>query len=152
MTLQEAIAKYGEIKDGKWLKETWFMHVIAIPEAIAATWINSIGGQPQRHIYCNQDMAPALLKALQNVLDRGLVSELKTYDGCFQIRPQRGTVNVPSVHSFGMAIDICAKDNVLGCEPTMSPELVACFTDAGFTWGGTFHRKDGMHFQYDCNW
>jgi len=29
----------------------------------------------------------------------------------------------------------------------MSKELVSCFTDAGFDWGGTWERKDGMHFQ-----
>jgi hypothetical protein len=29
----------------------------------------------------------------------------------------------------------------------MSPELVACFKDAGFDWGGEWSKPDGMHFQ-----
>jgi len=29
----------------------------------------------------------------------------------------------------------------------MSHELVQCFKDAGFDWGGDWTRPDGMHFQ-----
>ena len=37
--------------------------------------------------------------------------------------------------------------NGLGEKPTMPSDFVACFTDAGFGWGGNYSsRKDGMHF------
>jgi hypothetical protein len=52
-----------------------------------------------------------------------------------------------SLHSWGIAIDVNAAWNGLGKEPTLTPEFVKCFTDAGFDWGGTWKRKDGMHFQ-----
>ena len=29
----------------------------------------------------------------------------------------------------------------------MSPQLVKCFTDANFDWGGNWKTPDGMHFQ-----
>jgi hypothetical protein len=29
----------------------------------------------------------------------------------------------------------------------MSLELVNCFADAGFSWGGYFKKPDGQHFQ-----
>jgi hypothetical protein len=29
----------------------------------------------------------------------------------------------------------------------LSPGFVKCFTDNGFEWGGTWKRKDPMHFQ-----
>jgi hypothetical protein len=52
-----------------------------------------------------------------------------------------------SLHSWGLAVDFNAAWNGFGAVPTMSPELVACFTDAGFAWGGVWKKPDGMHHQ-----
>lgn len=104
-----------------------------------------IGVIPKK-LYCNKLIVDPLIKAFTNILDRSLIKELKTWDGCFNVRRKRGLKSL-SLHSWGIAIDINAAWNGLGKEPTMSKELVKCFTDAGFDWGGTWKRKDGMHFQ-----
>lgn len=99
-----------------------------------------------KKLYCNKRMPTALAKAFQNIRDRGLTAELKTWDGCFNIRNKRGG-STHSLHSWGLAIDVNAAWNGLGKPPTMSAAFVKCFTDAGFDWGGTWSRPDGMHFQ-----
>ena len=104
-----------------------------------------MGAIPKR-LYCNKRMVLPLTNAFKNIINRGLVGQLKTWDGCFNIRKKRGAGS-PSLHSWGLAIDINAAWNGFGKEPTMSKELVACFTDAGFDWGGIWGKKDGMHFQ-----
>jgi hypothetical protein len=104
-----------------------------------------IGVIPKR-LYCNKDMVDPLTQAFTNLIDTGCVHELKTWDGCFNIRQMRG-INAMSLHSWGIAIDVNAFENGLNQEPKLSPEFVKCFTDAGFDWGGTWKRKDGMHFQ-----
>lgn len=104
-----------------------------------------IGVIPKR-IYCNRDMIAPLTQAFTNLINRGHVHELKTWDGCFNIRKKRGLSSM-SLHSWGIAIDVNAAWNGLGKEPTLSAGFVKCFTDAGFDWGGTWKRKDGMHFQ-----
>jgi hypothetical protein len=104
-----------------------------------------IGVIPKR-LYCNKDIIAPLTEAFKNLIDRGLVDELKTFDGCFNIRKKRGLTSM-SLHSWGVAIDVNAAWNGLGKEPTLSDNFVKCFTDAGFDWGGTWQRKDGMHFQ-----
>ena len=97
-------------------------------------------------IYCNKLMVDPLTRAFGNIIDRGLLPEVKTWDGCFQIRKQRGAKSA-SLHSWGLAVDLNAAWNQLGKPPTMSKALVRCFTDAGLDWGGTWKRPDGMHFQ-----
>lgn len=104
-----------------------------------------IGLIPKR-IYCNKDMVQPLSIAFQNLINTGCVSQLKTWDGCFQVRKKRGLSSM-SLHSWGIAVDVNASWNALGATPTLSPEFVKCFTDAGFDWGGIWTRKDGMHFQ-----
>lgn len=99
-----------------------------------------------KKVYCNKRMVGPLTQAFQNIVTRGLVAQLKTWDGCFNIRKKRGAGS-PSLHSWGLAIDINAAWNGFGKTPTMSPELVKCFTDAGFDWGGTWSKPDGMHMQ-----
>jgi hypothetical protein len=104
-----------------------------------------IGVIPKR-IYCNRIMVQPLTKAFTNLIQRGFVDELKTWDGCFNIRKKRGLAS-QSLHSWGIAIDVNASWNGLGKEPVLSSGFVKCFTDAGFDWGGNWKRKDGMHFQ-----
>ena len=120
-------------------------------------------GQVPKKLYCNKRMVEPLAKAFKNLIDRGFVSQLKTFDGCFNNRPMRGyeaTYNrfanagndekaaaYLSLHSWGLAIDVNAAWNGLGKEPTLKAGFVKCFTDAGFEWGGNWQRKDGMHFQ-----
>jgi len=91
-------------------------------------------------------MPGPLAQAFKNLISTGHVNELKTWDGCFQIRNIRGRTS-PSLHSWGVAVDVNAAWNALGKKPTMSPGFVKCFTDAGFNWGGVWKRPDGMHFE-----
>ena len=104
-----------------------------------------IGVIPKK-IYCNKDMVKPLEQAFKNLIQRNHVKELKTWDGCFNIRKKRGLSSM-SLHSWGIAIDVNAAWNGLNKTPVLSAGFVKCFTDVGFDWGGTWQRKDGMHFQ-----
>ena len=104
-----------------------------------------VGVIPKK-LYCNKDIVVPLSQAFKNLIDTGNVAELKTFDGCFNIRKKRGLSSM-SLHSWGIAIDVNAAWNALGATPTLSAAFVKCFTDAGFEWGGNWTRKDGMHFQ-----
>lgn len=114
-------------------------------------------------LYLNKDMIGPLTQALENLMERGFIAELKTWDGIFNIRPIRGyemkyealmaagdeatAIRYLSIHSWAIALDVNAATNGLGKTPTLSPGFVLCFKDAGFDWGGDWARKDGMHFQ-----
>lgn len=104
-----------------------------------------IGTIPKK-VYCNKVMESPLTQAFKNLIETGHVKELKTWDGCFNIRNVRGRTS-PSLHSWGVAIDVNAAWNGLGKRPTLSDGFIKCFTDAGFDWGGIWKRPDGMHFQ-----
>ncbi len=99
-----------------------------------------------RKIYCNRDLVEPLTSAFTLVIARDLAYEIKTWDGCFNIRQKRGASS-PSLHSWGIAVDINAAWNGFGKSPTMPVDLVLCFSDAGFDWGGMWSVPDGMHFQ-----
>ena len=130
---RDCLAKYGEPE----LESAMF--IWDVPAEL------ELGVIPKK-LYCNKDMARPLQEAFENIIQRNLVGELKTWDGCFNIRKKRGA-STPSLHSWGLAIDINAAWNGFGKQPTMSSELVACFKDAGFDWGGEWGNPDGMHFQ-----
>jgi len=135
VTSRDCYAKWGDpaSNEGK------FMVVWDVPAD------REHGAIPKK-IYCNKAMVAPLDQAFKNINDRGLAAQVKTYDGCFNIRKKRGATS-SSLHSWGIAIDINAAWNQFGKPPTMSAELVKCFTDAGFDWGGKWSKPDGMHFQ-----
>lgn len=134
VTSQQCLKKYGEPDAANPFMVLWDVPVTL-----------EIGVIPKR-IYCNKDMVQPLSKAFINLIETGYVKELKTWDGCFNIRKKRG-LNSMSLHSWGIAVDVNAFENGLGQIPKLSAGFVKCFTDSGFDWGGTWQRKDGMHFQ-----
>lgn len=48
-----------------------------------------IGTIPKR-IYCHPLMIDPLIRVFKNLIARGYVGELKTWDGCWNFRPIRG--------------------------------------------------------------
>lgn len=133
LTAAECKKRYGKPEDEK------AMVVWDVPTEL------EIGVLPKK-LYCNKDIVKPLTAAFKNLITSGYVKELKTWDGCFNIRKKRGASS-PSLHSWGVAIDINAGWNAFGAKPTLSAGFVKCFTDAGFDWGGTWSKPDGMHFQ-----
>jgi hypothetical protein len=149
ISYQDAMKRYGVIKNGIWEDEAKWCVLLIIKDSIGKNWINTATGKQTTHIYVNRDMSTALTQALALVEKRGLVSNLKTFDGAFCLRDVRAEPGKPSCHSYGLAIDINAKTNGIGNEHGDMPiELVRCFFECGFTWGGKFRRIDGMHFSF----
>jgi len=134
VTSAQALKKYGEPSASNPNLVLW-----DVPTEL------EVGVIPKR-IYCNKDLVEPIKKALSALVSTGHVSELKTWDGCFNIRKKRGLSSM-SLHSWAIAIDVNAFENGLGQNPKLSAGFVKCFTDNGFDWGGTWQRKDGMHFQ-----
>lgn len=134
ITATQALNHYGQPVNGAAWLTLW-----DVPAEL------EIGVIPKK-IYCNKDLVKPLAKAFWNLIERGYVDELQTWDGCFNIRQARG-LNSWSLHSWAIAVDVNASENGLNQTPKLSSGFVACFTDAGFDWGGHWKRKDGMHFQ-----
>jgi hypothetical protein len=137
LTSKQCFSKWGDPTNSH--NEAKYMNMWDVPADL------EIGVLPNR-IYCNRAMIEPLSQAFRNIIDRGILPQLRTWDGCFNVRKKRGAGS-QSLHSWGVAVDVNAAWNGFGKKPTMSPEMVKCFTDAGFDWGGTWSKPDGMHFQ-----
>lgn len=136
VTTKQALAKYGDPV----LERS--MVVYDVPSDIEA----AIPTAPKK-VYCNRDLVKPLEQAFRNLIARGYAKELKTWDGCFNIRKKKGNSS-HSLHSWGLAIDVNAAWNGWNKKPTLSEGFVKCFKDAGFDWGGDWtSTPDGMHFQ-----
>lgn len=78
--------------------------------------------------------------------DAGAWALLRSYDGGYTWRAQRGSHKM-SLHAFGAALDLNASTNRLGTKGDMPMEVVRVFERMGWTWGGRWRRRDGMHYQ-----
>jgi len=135
-----------------------YMTVWDVPQYIT----DNIPALPRR-IYCNKEMIVPMEVAFLALINNGHAAEVKTWDGCFLVRPIRGyeqrvkellakgelekAMIYMSIHSWGVAVDLNAAWNGLGKVPQLSHGFVKCWKDAGFDWGGDWKRLDGMHFQ-----
>jgi len=97
-------------------------------------------------IYGNYVLEDPLRRAFGLLVERSLAGELKTFDGCFNIRRMKAG-NRLSVHSWAMAVDFNAAENPFGGIVSFSDAFIRCFADAGFEAGALWRRADGMHFQ-----
>jgi hypothetical protein len=125
---------------------------------VAGNWASqSLGyAHPQgipaiSRIYCPRKLAPVVEAVFAEIAAAGLADEIQSFDGCYCPRYKRRTSRQsPSVHCWGIALDINAATNALGTKGDMSPTVVAIFRKHGSKWGGdwTGKSRDPMHFQY----
>ena len=95
-------------------------------------------------VYVAAHARAPLEKALSCVtaLEKKLETQfLFTFDGTYVPRYIKGTTRW-SNHAHGTAIDINAHHK------SQAIELVMCFEEAGWKWGGRWPRPDVMHFEW----
>lgn len=118
---------------------------VTIPHALPLSWAPQ---QLVTRFACHVLMVPVFASVFAEIDARGHWHLLEDFGGCFNCREQRGSNAKSSTHSWGIGIDINAKSNPLGAVPTMPQAIIDVFREHGFTYGGTWSRPDGMHFQY----
>lgn len=150
----ELYKKFGDpFKDKDTFIKNW-MVLWDIPQDIN----KAIPALPNK-MYCNKELAPKLEKVFFELINKGLHVEIKTFDGCFNIRKMRGGT-APSRHSWGIAIDLNAFENpykkVLNNLYTeyrkryvkWSPDFLQVWRDNNFVCGADWIKViDGMHFE-----
>lgn len=144
VTSKDALKKYGQPTQSNPFLVLW-----DVPTEL------EIGVIPKR-IYCNKDMVVPLGNAFHKLIATGCVNELKTWDGCFNIRKMRGLTSM-SLHSWAIAVDMNASSNPLGLTreqikakglTPFSEEFLDCFRSSGFDCGADWKKRpDFMHMQ-----
>jgi hypothetical protein len=138
MTVQDKLtAKYGNPKDSNF-ESKWMVKWEVKKEF---SWF------PKTSIYIHKDFKAKLQIAFARLELLHLHTEIKTFDGCFNIRFVRGSKSVYSIHSWGCAIDLNAVANPLASSGVWSNDFIKVMVNSdiycGQNWIG---RKDPMHF------
>lgn len=132
-------------------------------ESVNMKMVSDLPGWNKR-LYLNRAIEAPLRLALRrcvDLLDGYVIHSL----GCFAPRAKRANPDALSLHSWGIAVDICADNNPLCPSPRPTPAVgerdengrllrdlpdawVEIFESIGWTWGGRWARPDCMHMQW----
>jgi hypothetical protein len=113
-------------------------------------------------LYINKLMREPLIRVFNTLVSTKLYTEIKTFDGCFNVRYQRGSKTRISRHSWGLALDFNAAWNPLvkvtnppgrsvlyAKHVTWSSQFLQVWRNEGFVCGADWKSSiDGMHFEY----
>lgn len=151
-TREETAKAYGGISDSKvWKNAGMYLALYTLDPLIFndpdynCINIYDPSKSKLKGFWCHKAMHPFLAEAFKNLKSNKVLSELKEFGGCHNVRATRGT-KYWSAHSWALAIDVNVTENGLGVAPKLTAKFVECFKKAGFGWGGEYTRKDGMHF------
>lgn len=126
-----------------WESDTLAMATLPFPLQLAwdaETWVT--------RIRCHHKLVSVLDQVFGNIAAAGMQGRVTTFGGCYADRAKRGIAQ-PSLHTWGIAIDLNVMTNQLGTTGDMDEGVIDLFKQFGFTWGGDFTgRKDPQHFQY----
>jgi hypothetical protein len=144
-TQAQLIAKFGDPYKARLAFERQWMFLWIVPQDIA----EAIPAMPKR-IYLNRLILIPLQATLRKLISLGLHDEIKTWDGCFNVRAKRGSSGI-STHAWGIAVDLNARMNPFRGKVTWSDEFLDVWRDVGWICGADWSvaSKDGMHFQWE---
>lgn len=163
--LEEIIRTYGDpepyiIRDGAragQVSDEWRARILAPVDVpwtglVYDTGLPDKPGKPRlvpvRTIWCHKVLAPELASTLREVRDKGLHTTIQRWGGCYNWRAIRGDLSTLSTHAWGISLDLDPHEDPLGdTKIDQDMRLVKLMEDRGWTWGGRFRRKDGMHYQ-----
>jgi hypothetical protein len=138
--LDEIIAAYGSLDEPHF--ENKYIVSFDLP------YMLRYEGQVVRRSRCHKVAVDNFVQALRNVEAAGLADQFVEYNGIYAKRAIRGQSAHPSLHSWGVAIDMGASTHPLGGSAQWPQGIMDAFSSAGFFWGGNFRsRKDPMHWQ-----
>jgi D-alanyl-D-alanine carboxypeptidase len=139
----DLIKKMGNPMQAQEKFESFWMVLWEVPQDI----LDGIPCLPKK-IYINNLIQIPLEKTLRQLIKEGFASEIKTFDGCFNVRYARGLKSL-SRHSFGLALDFNAAQNPLFGKVTWSKEFLKVWRDNNWVLGADWiTRTDGMHFEW----
>lgn len=150
VTSQQLIKKYGDPTKDQATFERNNMIMFDIDDRV-----NSANKVIPNRIYVHRHFGPIVNAWLLALWEAGVLSEIKTWDGIFNVRKKRG-LNSLSIHAFACALDLNASHNPLGLTRQqciakgLTPfsekfiEVSRPYMDCGADWAG---RPDGMHYQ-----
>ena len=102
---------------------------------------------PTEKMYIHKDFKEKLSMVFAFMEMAELHHEIKSFDGCYNLRTVRGANTLLSIHSWGCAIDLNAHLNPLGGDCDWSHDFISmmehCGIHCGARWPG---RPDPMHF------
>lgn len=139
--IEEIINYYGDPKDKGWFDKN--MKVCHLPFSLRQSW----NGVRVDRFHVHKLVFSAMRDALLEIEAYGGMVFLRKHNldmwgGIYNDRNKRGS-NVPSTHSFGIAIDYCPELGTFK-EPSRMPYfIVTAFIERGFI----NLRHDGQHFQ-----
>jgi len=151
--LAEIRATFGDIQlvAGPDSSAPCYLRVLGDWAASSLAFAHPEGIPSLSRIYCHRKLVAVIEAAFADIAGAGLAAAVHSFDGCFCPRYKRRTQKqLPSVHCWGIALDLNAATNRQGTKGDMSPQVVAVFRRHGFKWGGDWagRYRDPMHFQY----
>jgi D-alanyl-D-alanine carboxypeptidase len=139
--LQEILATFGDIHDPQF--ELKYIQTFDLPYPLLFNRI------PVARARCHRLIVDNFSAVFADILSAGLDKEATEFCGIYAVRPIRGLPKFPSLHSWGVAIDLNCSEFPLGSTKRQDDKLVKIFEKHGFFYGGDFsHRKDPMHWQF----
>jgi hypothetical protein len=154
MNQMQLIAVYGNPMTDRVAFETKYMKTVD-----TMRWRGKIKALPVK-IYMNKILQAPFGKVMDELITTGLHREIKTWDGCYNVRYQRGSRTMLSRHSWGLAIDLNATWNPLVSVNAAnraalrakyvqwSEPFLDIWRKHGFECGADWTNKlDGMHFE-----
>lgn len=121
--------------------------IVPFPAPLPLGWDRSKFARGARVHHLIADETQRVFRLLEK---EGVWPLMRTFDGGYAWRQQRGSTSRLSMHAFGAALDFNAETNRQGRPGDMPTEIVRVFEGCGWTWGGRWEgsRTDPMHFQF----
>jgi hypothetical protein len=147
----EIVATFGDpkkyLRDDGTISPLWEARMASVPfpEPLPLGWDPLVLARGAR---VHSFIADETRRVFELLAREGLWKKLRTFDGGYAWRPQRGSSTKLSLHSFGAALDFDAATNQLGTSGDMDQGVIQVFEAAGWSWGGRWARPDPMHYNF----